>query len=48
MDLESRVRANQKQIEERDKEFDRVLQEKYEAQNRQFKLQQEFNVNTSK
>lgn len=25
-----------------------MLQEKYDAQNRQFKLQQEFNVNTSK
>lgn len=48
IDLESRLRTANKQMDDKDKEFERQLKEKYDAQNRQFLLQQEMNQNTSK
>jgi septal ring factor EnvC (AmiA/AmiB activator) len=48
LDIESRLRAANKLQEERDKEFERCTREKYDAQNRQFLLQQEYNEHTSK
>ena len=48
LDMESRLRANQKLQEEKEKQFEICAKEKYDAQNRQFLLQQEYNENTSK
>ena len=46
--MESRLRANQKITEQKEQEYERCVKEKYDAQNRQFLLQQEYNEVTAK
>jgi hypothetical protein len=48
IDLESRLRAAQKQLESKEMEYDRCLAEKNDAQAKQFLLQQELNANSAK
>lgn len=38
LDLESRLRGASRQVEEREKDFERATKEKYDAQTRQFLL----------
>lgn len=46
--MESRLRATAKQLEHKEREFERSVREKYEAQSRQFLIQQELNENTNR
>ena len=47
IDLESRLRTANKQLTEKERDFERQLQEKYDAQNKQFLLQQEMSHHTA-
>ena len=48
IDMESRLRAATKHLGDQEREYDRCTKEKYDAQNKQFLLQQEMNQHSNK